>query len=162
MHRQFKSLFVGQTDSTLLQLFRYTVVGGLAFVVDYGSLFLLREFLGIHYLWAAAIAFILGLATNYYISIRWVFDKRNVQNKQVEFFIFALLGILGLGINELVMFILTSVVGLHYLVSKLISTGVTYGWNFASRKVLLFSVSSEEPQASETAITAISPSKLEA
>jgi len=162
MYRRFLSLFIGKTDSTILQLFRYTIVGGLAFLVDYGSLFLLIELTGIHYLWAAAIAFGLGLATNYIISIRWVFHKRTMQNLQVEFIVFALLGILGLGINELVMFTLTSGVGLHYLVSKLVSTGVTYVWNFASRKVLLFSVSSDYRERSNPGISVFSPGKVEA
>jgi putative flippase GtrA len=137
----------------VLQLFRYTLVGGLAFLVDYGSLFLLKELAGMHYLWAAAIAFSLGVVTNYCISIRWVFDKRTMQSQQVEFLIFALLGVMGLGINELVMYALTSGAGLHYLGSKLVSTGVTYTWNFVSRKTLLFSVQAKEQAANETAIT---------
>jgi putative flippase GtrA len=149
MSRTIGSLLIDQTDSTLMQLFRYTLVGGLAFVIDYGALFLLAEFTGLHYLWAAALAFTLGLVTNYCISVRWVFGKRGVQNRQVEFLVFALLGVLGLGINEVVMLTLTSGAGLHYLLSKLVSTGVTYGWNFASRKVLLFSATPEGQEGNE-------------
>ena len=122
MHRQFSSLFVGQTGSTIQQLFRYTLVGGLAFLVDYGTLVLLKEIAGMHYLGAAAIAFTLGVVINYYLSIKWVFDKRTMQSPQAEFVIFAILGVAGLGINELVMYGLTSGAGLHYLGSKLVST----------------------------------------
>ena len=64
MSRQVTSLFTGQTDSPTVQVFRYTLVGGLAFVVDYTSLVLLKEVAGLHYLSAAAVAFLLGLATN--------------------------------------------------------------------------------------------------
>src|SRR5262249_5510519 len=162
MHRKLAFLFVGQTDTTLVQLFRYTLIGVLAFLVDYASLFAIKELAGIHYLWAAAIAFILGLVTNYCLSITWVFKKRPVQNREVEFIIFAALGVLGLAINELVMFTLTSGAQFHYLVSKLVSTGISYGWNFASRKVLLFSVSSEVQEDSDSAISCISRGKAEA
>jgi putative flippase GtrA len=86
----------------------------------------------------------MGLVTNYCLSVCWVFGKRAVQSRQIEFLVFALLGVLGLGINEVVMLALTSGVGLHYLLSKLVSTAVTLAWNFLSRKVLLFSTAAEE------------------
>ena len=59
MIRKFTSLFAGRTDNLLLQLFRYSLVGGLAFVVDYGALVALTELAGLHYLWSAALAFTL-------------------------------------------------------------------------------------------------------
>ncbi|HZY86525.1 MAG TPA: GtrA family protein [Gemmataceae bacterium] len=153
MIRKLSSLFAGRTDNGLVQLFRYTLVGGLAFVVDFVSLFLLKEVGGLHYLGAAALAFTLGLITNYCISISWVFGQRAVKNWQAEFVIFALLGVMGLGLNELSMFLLTGVLGLHYLVSKLVSTAVTYLWNFLSRKALLFSASAEEQGAVPAPVT---------
>jgi putative flippase GtrA len=133
------ALFAGRTDNTLVQLVRYTFVGGLAFAVDFGALFVLTRFVGLHYLVSAAIAFGLGLATNYVISVVWVFDQRVMQNRWAEFLVFAGLGVVGLGLNELGMYALTDLVGLHYLGSKVVSTVLTYGWNFASRKLLLFS-----------------------
>ncbi|MDP3066192.1 MAG: GtrA family protein, partial [Methanobacteriaceae archaeon] len=68
------------TDNTSIQLFRYVFVGGVAFLVDFGSLYLLTEFFGIYYLTSAAIAFLLGLITNYILSISWVFNKRTLNN----------------------------------------------------------------------------------
>ena len=37
----FQTLFVTPTNRTLLQLFRYVFVGGVAFLADAGALFLL-------------------------------------------------------------------------------------------------------------------------
>jgi putative flippase GtrA len=133
-------LFTGTTDNVVVQFCRYTLVGGVALVVDFGALWLLKELAGWHYLWAAALAFILGVVTNYAISVTWVFGRRAVEDRRLEFVIFALLGVLGLGINELLMLTLTQIGGLHYLVSKGVSTGVTFVWNFGSRKALLFSL----------------------
>src|SRR5579884_2028883 len=105
MNSKLASLVVGETDRAAVQLFRYALVGGLAFVVDFGTLFVLKEYAGLPYLWAAAVSFLFGLSTNYALSVTWVFDKRAVKNRQVEFVIFALLGVLGLGLNELTMFL---------------------------------------------------------
>lgn len=146
MIRRLTPLFLGETDNAAVQLFRYALVGGLAFVVDFGSLVTLTEFGRLPYLWSAAFAFVLGLLTNYVISVTWVFDKRAVKNRQVEFIIFGLLGVLGLGINELSMFVLTNIIGFHYLVSKLVSTAMTFSWNYLSRKVLLFSFAAKDSE----------------
>lgn len=134
------SLFTGSAGCLWVQIVRYTFVGGLAFVVDFGALFALTHILGIHYLISAGLAFGLGLATNYAISVVWVFDQRAVQSRWAEFLIFALLGVVGLGLNELTIYVLTDWFGMHYLASKVGATGLTYVWNFASRKMLLFSL----------------------
>lgn len=139
MPRFDKSLLRGSTDRIAVQLFRYTLVGGLAFAVDFSVLFLLTHFVGAHYLTSATIAFALGLATNYAISVMWVFDRRALQSRSAEFVVFAVLGIVGLGLNDLTMYLLTGWLGLHYLVSKIVATVATYAWNFGSRKILLFS-----------------------
>jgi putative flippase GtrA len=131
-------LFTDKTDSLLIQLFRYTFVGGIAFLVDFGSLFALTEFCGVHYLISAAIAFILGLVTNYLLSIIWVFSRRILKSRWLELYIFALIGVVGLGFNELFIWFFTERINLHYLLSKIVSTVFVYLWNFFARKYILF------------------------
>jgi putative flippase GtrA len=140
-------LIKGEASSTLVQLFRYAIVGGLAFVVDFVALAVLVRFAGLHYLTSAALAFILGLVTNYTISVLWVFDRRSVKSPLIEFAIFALLGVLGLGLTEVVLYTLTGLLGVHVLVSKVVATGATFVWNFGSRKVILFSLAPEPAAA---------------
>jgi putative flippase GtrA len=132
------TLFVAPTNNWLLQLFRYGFVGGMAFAVDYGTLFVLTHFAGVPYLWSAAVAFVLGLVTNYLISITWVFQHSGKMRLWQEFLFFAIIGIVGLFLNELIMYAGTDILGLHYMVSKLISTGIVFFWNFFARKFLLF------------------------
>ena len=127
-----------KSHKTHIQLFRYALVGGCAYVVDFGALYLLTDHIKMHYLLSAAIAFTLGLITNYILSILWVFSNRTVSNKQMEFLIFALIGVVGLGFNEITLWFFTGIVHLHYLVSKLISTVFVFFWNFFVRKKVLF------------------------
>lgn len=131
-------LFVAPTNNWLLQLFRYGFVGGVAFVVDYGSLFLLTHYAGVPYLWSAAIAFILGLVTNYLLSISWVFRRNENLRPWVEFLFFAIIGVIGLVMNELILYAGTDLLHMHYMVSKLISTAIVFFWNFFARKFLVF------------------------
>lgn len=134
----FNKLFKDKTDSTLIQLFRYGFVGGFAFIVDYGTLYVLTEFFGVHYLLSATIAFLFGLVVNYLLSIAWVFDSHKSESRWTEFMVFAIIGIVGLGLNALIMYLFTDVICIHYLVSKLVSTVMVFFWNFFARKIILF------------------------
>lgn len=139
MIKQFlHTVFVAPTNNWMLQLFRYGFVGGVAFAVDYGTLFGLTNYAGVPYLWSAAIAFILGLVTNYLISISWVFQHSGKMNVWQEFTFFAIIGVIGLGLNELIMYVGTDMMHLHYMISKLISTAIVFFWNFFARKFILF------------------------
>lgn len=138
MKEWLDKLFKAPTESTFIQLFRYGFVGGLAFLVDYGTLVLLTEFAGMHYLLAATISFILGLITNYLLSITWVFNQHKLNNRWVEFLLFAFIGVVGLGLNDAIMFLCTERCGIHYTLSKIIATAIVFFWNFLARKLILF------------------------
>jgi putative flippase GtrA len=128
----------GTTSSVLGQFGRYLIVGGVAFLVDFTFLYLLTEAAGLHYLISAAVAFLLGLVTNYALSRVWVFNRRTVENVALEFFIFAVIGIVGLALNEGVIWFGAEEIHLHYLIAKIISTGIVLVWNFGARKMILF------------------------
>ena len=131
-------LLTGTAGSVWVQLFRYTLVGGVAFAVDFSLLVLLTEVYALHYLISAAAGFIAGLTTNYALSISWVFNRRRVSNKRLEFVVFAGIGIIGLGLNEFFIYAFTDWAGIHYIYSKLLTTVMVYLWNFGARKVALF------------------------
>jgi putative flippase GtrA len=142
MANLFNKLFKEETENTLIQLFRYGFVGGAAFVVDYGVLVFLTEVFGMHYLLSATISFILGLVTNYLLSVVWVFNNRTLGNRWAEFAVFAIIGVIGLGLNALIMYVCTDKMGIHYMLSKIISTVIVFFWNFFARKIILFKANS--------------------
>lgn len=133
-----RSEWFAKNDRFAGQLFRYTIVGGFAFTVDFGSLVLLTSVYHIHYLYSAAVAFSLGLVINYLLSVKWVFNQRSLSSRYAEFAIFAWTGIVGLGLNELFMWLFTDLGDQHYMVSKVFSTFLVFCWNFLSRKFILF------------------------
>jgi putative flippase GtrA len=133
-----QKLLKGETDKTKIQMFRYLFVGAAAFIVDFLSLFILTDFFGIYYLISAAIAFILGLIANYFFSISWVFNKRKLKSRHFEFGVFAVIGIVGLGFNEVFIWFFTQDLQLYYLISKIFAAVIILFWNFFARKYILF------------------------
>jgi putative flippase GtrA len=135
---------VGTESLIAREFLRYLVVGGVAFLADFGTLALLTSGCGWHYLQSAAVAFVVGNIVNYSLSVRWVFEVRAVKNPRLEFALFVLVGLAGLGINQLILWMLTGGLQIYYLQSKLVTAGVLLIWNFAARKLLLFTTPQQE------------------
>ena len=120
------------------EFIRYLIVGGIAFLADFSMLATLSSGMEIHYLMATLIAFIFGIWVNYTLSVRWVFTHRTVNNKNTEFSLFLLIGVLTLGLSIICMSVLVEWLGIHHLLAKCITTGLTLVTNFAGRRILLF------------------------
>ena len=118
------------------QFFKFGVVGVIAFIVDYLSLYLLTEFLNVYYLISSIISFLLSIIVNYILSIKWVFDIKKKQSFK-DVIIFTLLSAIGLLINLLVMYLSVEVFKIHYMIGKLIATFIVMIWNFVTRKMFL-------------------------
>ena len=121
------------------ELALYGLVSILALSIDVATLIVCTETFGLHYLLSAALAFLLGVSVAYVLSVTWAFKVRARTNRRQEFLIFAGIGIAGLGLNEFVMWNGTELLGLHYLVSKMLSAMLVFFFNFGLRKMLLFS-----------------------
>lgn len=139
LRRLIDKLLKGPSGDLRIQAFRYLISGGTAFLVDTALLTLLTEFFGReHLLLWTGIAFAAGLVITYLFSILWVFDKRSMKSRTAEITVFVLIGVIGLGLTELLMWLLAQKAGLHYLLSKIVTTVLVFVWNFAAKKLLLF------------------------
>lgn len=123
---------------TAVQLIRYGFTGGLAFTADFVIMILLVERLNVAESLAATLSFCVGLTITYILSILWVFDERRFSSRLSEFLLFALIGIIGMGMTYLLMS-LGIKLGINYILSKIIVTGIVSLWNFFAKKFLLFS-----------------------
>ena len=132
----FKSLFITKSNNTFIQFFRYIFVGGVAFLADGGSLFLITT-IGVNYLISVIFAFVIGLAVNYGLSKLLVFENSSVNGK-IEFLVYGIIGVIGLGFTEIIMYVLTEIAGLYFMVSKVIATIIVLVWNIVARKITLY------------------------
>lgn len=119
------------------QLFKFGIVGGIAFVIDYGLLYLLTEKIGIYYLVSSLISFSVSVIFNYIASVLWVFDVDKEKSEVRNFIYFIGLSIVGLGINELIMWGGVDKLHIYYMLVKLFATAVVMVFNFITRKMFL-------------------------
>ncbi|MBR3771797.1 MAG: GtrA family protein [Clostridium sp.] len=125
----------------IIQMFKFGIVGAIAFVVDYGIMAFLTEVFGVPYLISSTLSFCISVVVNYLLSMKYVFEGKEDVKKQTEFITFVILSVIGLGINQIVMYLVADVwlaeINKSYLIAKLVATVVVMIWNFVSRKLLL-------------------------
>lgn len=133
---------MSEERSTLLrkiskQFAKFGIVGVIAFAIDYGTMLLLTEAFGIDYLISTTAGFIVSLIFNYFASMRFVFERREGMSRHKEFIIFAVLSIIGLGLNDLLMFVSVDLLAIDYKIAKIVVTAIVSIYNFVTRKVFL-------------------------
>ena len=133
-----KRLFSEPTTQPFIQFYRYVFVGGCSFLVDAGVLWLCVH-AGLHYLVGACFGFVAGLVCNFLLSRALVFRAQEARvGRLLEFAGYALIGLVGLGLTEALLYFFTEIVLLHYMLSKVIASAIVLFWNFFARKVLLY------------------------
>lgn len=123
--------------SLIEQFMKFGVVGIVAFFIDYGVLMLLSQGFGVDAVLSAGISFCVSVVFNYVASMRFVFTHRDDLSRSREFFIFIILSVIGLVINELIMLAGVAALGdsaLTVTITKLVATVIVLVWNFFSRK----------------------------
>ncbi len=136
MTELINKLFINQTNNSFLQFIRYGFVGGIAAIVNIGMLYVFTDMFHIHYIVSNVLSFTLGLIVNYILSKKFVFSNNVSISKISEFTIYAIIGVIGLGLDTLLLWLFTEKIALFYMVSKIISTIIVFIWNFGARKVL--------------------------
>ena len=118
------------------QMLRFAVVGLSAFALDY-VLFVVLHMLGMSYLIANIISYTLSTVYNFVLSMRFVFSGKSSQTRLQQFVIFLVLGFIGLGLNELYLWLLVDFAHITPMVSKLIAAFLVTVFNFITRKIFL-------------------------
>ena len=138
-----------QKQTKMQEILRFVITGGVSFVVEFILLVVLRDTAGLPTLLANAIAFTVSVIVNYFLCLLWVFQgaEGGSRGKQAVFFLTSLIG---LALNELIMFVLGAVLGEDtvlfsfagravsmYMVNKVIATLLVMVWNYFSKRAVL-------------------------
>mgnify|MGYP002076126583 FL=1 len=141
------------------QIMKFGVVGAVCFGIDYiigysvmkiivklggGTLFELASMAG------SALGFTVSVIINYILSFKFVFERKEDLDRRKEFVAFIILSVIGLGLNQLIIWICVGPVygnitflrnilnyDLAYTGAKVIATAIVMVYNFVTRKIFL-------------------------
>ena len=125
-----------RNHTLVLQYAKFAVVGITSLMVDYIFMVFLTEnsAFGLDYFQASAFSYTLSVFVNYILSMKYVFHGRDDMGKVKEASIFFVLSLVGLFLNQMIMWIAVEVLSIYYVGAKLLSTLLVTNYNFISRK----------------------------
>lgn len=123
----------------ILQYAKFAAVGITSLIVDYGVLVLLTEnaMFGLDYFQASAFSYTISIFVNYILSMKYVFQGKEDMSRMKEASIFFVLSLIGLFLNQMVMWFTVECLGIYYAAAKLLSTLMVTNYNYLSRKKFL-------------------------
>ncbi len=127
---------MGNAYELIIQFIKFSAVGIIATIVDMAGLFWLKETVGFGILLSSGLSFSFSVIVNYLLSMRFVFEGKD-KNKGREFIVFILLSVIGLVLNQFIMWAGSSFTCLYYMWVKVIATIIVLLYNFISRKIFI-------------------------
>lgn len=126
-----------KVENLLIQIFKFGVVGVVATIIDFAFLYIFKEFCHFSTILSNTLSFCISVVYNYWASIKWVFDVNKKKNPKKNFVIFIIFSVIGLILNDLIMWITTNQLNIYYMLAKIIATAIVMVFNFITRKMFL-------------------------
>ena len=112
----------------------------MAFIVDFGLLYVLTEFFGVWYLLSTTFAVMVAMVVNYSWQ-RFVTFKSLEETHVKQFSKFVSVSLVAITINVLLMYALVDGLGVWYLLAKIFVTAIVLFFNFFANKHYTFNPS---------------------
>jgi putative flippase GtrA len=122
-----------------IEMLKYFIVSGVALAFDTITFSLALRVFHIDWYIAISLSFLIGVSVAYFLSIFWIFKERALKNEpQLEFFIFILIGLLGLLLTQGILWFGIYILNTTPEIVRVAAAGITFIFNFIIRKFLLF------------------------
>ncbi len=121
----------------VMRFIRFGIVGASGMIVDFGVTWLCKEKLRWNKYVSNSLGFILAASNNYFWNRLWTFHSESVEIVR-EYSTFVLIALVGLGLNNLIIWLLHEKAQLNFYLSKLIAIGCVMIWNFSMNYVFTF------------------------
>lgn len=117
---------------------KYAVVGATTMVIDFAILYVLTDIFEVYYLVSATTSFIVAAFYNYFFNRSWTFRSSGSRRKQLP--VFFGIAIVGVTLNNSIMYVGVDQFGLWYIHAKVIATAIVTTWNFLGNKYFTFRI----------------------
>ena len=125
------------TEHLLVQIFNFGIVGVIATIIDFICLYFFKDICHIHLVISNTLSFCISVIYNYWASMKFVFDIDQNKSKKRNFILFIIFSVMGLILNDIIVYVVTEKIKLYYLLSKIIATAIVMVFNFITRKKFL-------------------------
>ena len=124
-------------NDDLIRFIKFGMVGVLNTLVNWIIFFILNA-LGMYYILANIIAYILGTVNSYLWNTLWVFKYKDKASTETTIK-FIILNLIGLGLNTGILYVLVDLCNLNKFIGLVITTAIVMIINYIVNKLWVFS-----------------------
>jgi len=120
-----------------LRFLKFCIIGFSGMAIDFGTTGLLKEKIKLNKYIANSCGFTLAASSNYFWNRVWTFQSQN-NHIGTEYFTFFTISLIGLGLNNLIVWILSDKWKLNFYLSKIAAIAMVTFWNFGMNFFITF------------------------
>lgn len=121
----------------LFKFLKFGIVGFSGVFVDFGVTYAFKEWLKVQKYIANSCGFIVAATSNYILNRIWTFKSHNPEVAR-EFSEFFIISLVGLGLANLIVYLVHGKWKQNFYLSKLFAIGVVTLWNFFANYYITF------------------------
>jgi len=121
----------------LLKFLKFSAVGFSGLLVDFSATWITKEKFGFNKYLANSLGFSIAATTNYILNRIWTFHSNDPQ-LVLQYTKFYIISLIGLALNNLVIYLLHGKMNLNFYASKLIAIFIVTAWNFLANYFYTF------------------------
>lgn len=125
------------TTSFILKFLKFAAVGFSGLFVDYLFTYIFKEYIKVQKYIANSIGFTIAATSNYVLNRIWTFESNNPEIA-FEYSSFLIISIIGLGINNLVIWLILRKFKMNFYLAKFFAICVVTLWNFLANFFFTF------------------------
>jgi len=120
-----------------LKFLKFCAIGFSGMIIDFGITWILKEKIKINKYIANSCGFISAASSNYLWNRIWTFESHN-KSIGAEYFSFITISLVGLGLNNFIIWILSDKMKWNFYLSKIFAIGIVTLWNFGMNFLFTF------------------------
>jgi len=149
--RYLNLLWILRFGEDFFRFLKFAAVGASGILINSLVMFLATEYLQIHYLLSAGVGTVASTLWNFALTETWVFQAKNTDHGRAwRLGLFFAMNIIALSLRTPMIYLMTAVMGIFYVVSNLISLAILTVVRFALSDGLIWKQTSPELVANKT------------
>jgi len=130
-------MFEFLSKTFILKFLKFSAVGLSGLFVDYAFTYLFKEIFKVQKYISNSIGFTIAASSNYVLNRIWTFESEN-PDIAVEYTEFLVISLIGLGLNNLILWFIVSKFKLNFYLAKFFAICVVTLWNFLANFFITF------------------------
>ncbi len=126
--------------SFIIKFLKFAAVGLSGLLIDYAFTYLFKEIFKVQKYVSNSIGFTIAASSNYVLNRVWTFESDN-PDIALEYTEFLIISIIGLGLNNLILWLIVSKFKINFYLAKFFAICVVTVWNFLANFLITFNQS---------------------